>query len=54
MAEWWRQISSGITDFAEQLVQQANTAQQDIEREHKRLAAERAALETQQHIGTLN
>ena len=43
MAEWWRQLSDGISGFAEQLVQQANSAQQDIEREHQRLATERAA-----------
>ena len=43
MAEWWKQLSDGISGFAEQLVQQANSAQQDIEREHQRLAAERAS-----------
>ena len=50
MAEWWKQLSDGISGFAEQLVQQANSAQQDIEREHQRLAAERS-VESIKQVG---
>jgi len=38
MADWWRQLSDGITGFADQLVQQASNAQKEIEREHEQFA----------------